>query len=125
MGKDITFEAQIRNDGEWRTIGVLGDREAAMSEVERALEARRTSAARVLQVIFDTDRNECTEYTVFRATSFEQHNAPTRRRVSDVDIFKRDRQRPAAPATSSLPRTAILAVALLCLVGLAATLLLR
>ena len=125
MGKDITFEAQIRSDGAWRTVGVFIDREAATSEVERALEAKRTMAVRVLQVIFDTDRNECAEYTVFRAPAFDDDGAPTRRRIGNVDIFKRHRERPTARASSNLPRTAIVAAAVLCLVGLAATLLLR
>jgi hypothetical protein len=124
MGKDITFEAQVRDDGEWRTVGVFADRETALSEVERALEARRTPAARVLQVIFDTDRNECTEYTVFRSSA-DDGLGPPKRRVNNTDIFKRHRQRPTAPAASGRSRLAIAAVALLCLAGLAATLLLR
>lgn len=124
MGKDITFEAQIRSDGDWRTVGVFVDREAATSEAERALDARRATAVRVLQVIFDAHRNECTEYTVFRAPSFDDDVSPARRRAGNVDIFKRHRQRPAARASSNLPRTAIVAAAVLCLVGLAATFLL-
>ncbi len=123
MGKDITFEAQVRNDGEWRTIGVFGDREAAMSEAERSLEARRTSRARVLQVIFDTDNNRCNEYTVFRATCFEEETTRPRSRVGEVDIFRPNRQRPAARAAYGPLWATITAAALLCLAGLAAMLL--
>lgn len=126
MGKDITFEAQVRCDGEWRTIGVFGDRETAMSEVERTLEARRTSAARVLQVIFDTDLNQCNEYTVFRATCIDEAAARPRPRGRDVDIFRPHRQqRPAPPPANSPPWATMAAVALSCLAAVAATMLFR
>jgi hypothetical protein len=126
MGKDITFEAQVRSDGDWRTVGVFVDRDAALSEAERALASRRTPAARVLQVIFDADKNECTEYTVFRGSAFEEDTGnPTRQRVSNADIFKRNRERPAARTGSGARWMTIAAVALLCLGGLAAILLLR
>lgn len=126
MGKDVTFEAQIRRDGEWQTIGVFDDRETAMSEAERILEARRTSAARVLQVIFDTDLNQCNEYTVFRASCFDEGTARPRPRLGGVDMFRPHRQqRPAARPASSFPWATIAAVIVLCLSGLAATMLLR
>jgi hypothetical protein len=94
MPKEITFEAQIRQDGGWQTIGVFEDRETATSEVERRLGSWRAPAVRVLQVIFDRDSNQCTEHTVFRATGTEEESAPAANPRSGIDLFRRGRRRP-------------------------------
>ncbi len=128
MRKDITFEAQVRADGDWRTIGVFGDRETAVSEAERVFEAKRTPAARVRQVIFDHANNECMEHTVFRASALDDSNARPRARATGADIFQRGRERPKTRPTQSSNRRrwpALTALGLLGLAGLAATLLLR
>ncbi|HEV2547357.1 MAG TPA: hypothetical protein VGU20_08470 [Stellaceae bacterium] len=72
----------------WQTVGVFDDRPNAVSEAERMLESRRTPAVRVVQVLYDPARSECTEYTVFRATSFDEENQRARRRVFDQEMFE-------------------------------------
>jgi hypothetical protein len=86
--KLITFEAQSRDNRAWRTIGVFDDRLLAVAEAERLLEAKRTPAVRVVQVLFDPASTKCTEYTIFRATSFDEENERARKRVPDQEIFE-------------------------------------
>lgn len=86
--KLVTFETQSRVDHAWRTVGIFDDRPSAVSEAERVLESRRTPAVRVVQVLYDPKRRECTEYTVFRATSFDEENQRARRRVIDQEMFE-------------------------------------
>ena len=86
--KIITFEAQTRVERTWQTVGVFDDRPSAVSEAERILESRRTPAVRVVQVLYDPARSECTEYTVFRATTFDDENQRARRRVIDQEMFE-------------------------------------
>jgi hypothetical protein len=86
--KLITFEAQARDNRAWRTIGVFDDRLLAVAEAERLLEAKRTPAVRVVQVLYDPASTKCTEYTIFRATSFDEENERARKRVPDQEIFE-------------------------------------
>jgi hypothetical protein len=86
--KIITFETQMRAERTWQTTGVFDDRPSAVSEAERILESRRTPAVRVVQVLYDPARSECTEYTVFRATTFDDENQRARRRVVDQEMFE-------------------------------------
>ena len=86
--KLITFEAQSRDDHAWRTIGVFDDRLVAVAEAERQLEAKRTPAVRVVQVLYDPASTKCTEYTIFRATAFDEENERARRRVPDQEMFE-------------------------------------
>jgi hypothetical protein len=86
--KLITFEAQSRVDRAWQTVGIFDDRPTAVSEAERILEGRRTPAVRVIQVLYDPASSECTEYTVFRATCFDEENHRSRRRVFDQEMFE-------------------------------------
>lgn len=86
--KIITFETQTRVERTWQTVGVFDDRPNAVSEAERILESRRTPAVRVVQVLYDPARSECIEYTVFRATSFDDENQRARRRVIDQEMFE-------------------------------------
>jgi hypothetical protein len=86
--KLITFEAQCRVDQTWRTEAVLDDRPSAVAEAERLLEAKRPPAVRVIQVVYDTATAECTEFTVFRATRFDEESPRMRRRVIDQEIFE-------------------------------------
>jgi hypothetical protein len=71
LGKLVTFEAQSRTARAWRTIATFDDRGAAIAEAERTLRAHRTPAVRVIQVLYNDATSECREYTVFRATSFD------------------------------------------------------
>jgi len=84
----ITFEAQSRMDRAWRTFGIFDDRPSAVAEAERMLAARRTPAVRVIQVLYEPGRSNCTEYTVFRATCFDDANEPFRARVADQQMFE-------------------------------------
>jgi hypothetical protein len=86
--KLITFEAQSRENRAWRTIGVFDDRLLAVAEAERLLEAKRTPAVRVVQVLYDPASTKCTEYTIFRATSFDEENERARKRVPDQEMFE-------------------------------------
>ncbi len=86
--KLVTFEAQMRVDRAWRTVAIFDQRPEAVSEAERILAARRTPAVRVIQVLFDPETSGYTEYTVFRATSFDDENQPARRRVPDQEMFE-------------------------------------
>ncbi len=86
--KIITFETQTRAERTWQTVGVFDDRPSAVSEAERILESRRTPAVRVVQVLYDPARSECTEYTVFRATTFDDENQRARHRVIDQEMFE-------------------------------------
>lgn len=86
--KIITFETQTRIERAWQTVGVFDDRPNAVSEAERILESRRTPAVRVVQVLYDPTRSECIEYTVFRATTFDDENQRARRRVIDQEMFE-------------------------------------
>jgi hypothetical protein len=86
--KITTFETQTRVDRTWQTVGVFDDRPNAVSEAERILESRRTPAVRVVQVLYDPTRSECIEYTVFRATTFDDENQRARRRVIDQEMFE-------------------------------------
>ena len=86
--KIITFETQMRAERTWQTVGVFDDRPSAVSEAERILESRRTPAVRVVQVLYDPARSECTEYTVFRATTFDDENQRARHRVIDQEMFE-------------------------------------
>jgi hypothetical protein len=101
--KLITFETQSRLDGAWRTEAIFNDRPSAVFEAERILAARRTPAVRVVQVLYDPKISECTEYTVFRATTFDEENQRARRRVIDQEMFEwgadgRERAPPAPPS---------------------------
>jgi hypothetical protein len=100
--KLITFEAQSRENRSWRTIGVFDDRLLAVAEAERLLEAKRAPAVRVVQVLYDPVSTKCTEYTIFRATSFDDENERARKRVPDQEMFEwgadgRDRDEGEAP----------------------------
>lgn len=83
----ITFETQARQERSWRTVGIFDDRPGAVEEAERMLAAKRTPAVRVVQVIYDPRSSVCTEYTVFRATCFDQENERARARVADQEMF--------------------------------------
>jgi hypothetical protein len=101
--KLITFETQSRTDRAWRTIGVFDDRLLAVAEAERALEGNRTPAVRVVQVLYDPNSTKCTEYTIFRATCFDEENERARKRVPDQEMFEwgadgRDRDGDFEPA---------------------------
>jgi len=87
-GKLVTFETQSRVDRAWRTSGIFDDRLSAVAEAERLLKAKRTPAVRVVQVLFDPQSTKCAEYTVFRATCFDDENEPVRRRVPDQEMFE-------------------------------------
>jgi hypothetical protein len=84
----VTFETQTRQEGSWRTIGIFDDRPTAVSEAERLLGGRRTPAVRVVQVLYDPRSSICTEYTVFRATSFDEENERSRARHTDQAMFE-------------------------------------
>lgn len=84
----ITFETQARDHHAWRTIGVFDDRLHAVAEAERTLEAKRTLAVRVVQVLYDPNSTKCTEYTIFRATAFDDENERARTRVPDQEMFE-------------------------------------
>jgi hypothetical protein len=86
--KLVTFEAQSRDNRAWRTIGVFDDRLLAVAEAERQLAAKRTPAVRVVQVLYDPASTKCTEYTIFRASSFDEENERTHKRVPDQEIFE-------------------------------------
>jgi hypothetical protein len=43
---------------------------------------------RVVQVLYNTTSKDCTEYTVFRATCFDDENQRARRRVIDQEMFE-------------------------------------
>lgn len=83
-----TFETQTRQERTWRTIGIFDDRPEAVAEAERVLSAKRTPAVRVVQVIYDPRSSMCTEYTVFRATCFDEENERARARVADQAMFE-------------------------------------
>jgi len=83
----ITFETQARQEQTWRTVGIFDDRPEAVEEAERLLAMKRTPAVRVVQVIYDPRSSVCTEYTVFRATCFDQENERARARVADQQMF--------------------------------------
>lgn len=83
----ITFETQTRVDRSWRTIGIFDARPAAVAEAERALQARRSPAVRVVQVLYDPATSACREYTVFRATCFDEENERARARIADQAMF--------------------------------------
>jgi len=57
-------------------------------EAERLLEGKRTPAVRVVQVLYDPASTKCTEYTIFRATSFDEENERARKRVPDQEMFE-------------------------------------
>jgi hypothetical protein len=103
-GRDklVTFETQSRLERTWRTVAIFDDRPSAVAEAERILDGRRTPAVRVVQVVFDPASTECTEYTVFRATSFDQETPRTQRRLGDQEIFEwgADGRNRAAPASA-------------------------
>ncbi len=86
--KLITFETQLRVDRAWRTEAIFNDRQSAVAEAERILAGKRTPAVRVVQVLYDPKRAECSEYTVFRATSFDEDNARARKRLADREMFE-------------------------------------
>jgi len=86
--KLTTFETQSRVDRSWRTVGIFDDRLSAVAEAERILSARRTPAVRVVQVLYDPKSSKYTEYTVFRATCFDDENEPARARVPDQEMFE-------------------------------------
>jgi hypothetical protein len=85
--RQVTFETQSRSQGAWRTVTIHDDRPTAVAEAERILAGKRTPAVRVVQVVYDPQSSKCTEYTVFRATCFDQENEPARKRVSDQGMF--------------------------------------
>jgi hypothetical protein len=85
--KLITFETQSRVDQSWQTVGVFDDRATAVAEAERLLDARRTLAVRVVQVLYQPGKSECREYTVFRATAYDEEGQKPRRRI-DQEIFE-------------------------------------
>ena len=84
----VTFETQLRVDRAWRTEAIFNDRQSAVAEAERILAGKRTPAVRVVQVLYDPKRAECSEYTVFRATSFDEENARARKRLGDQEMFE-------------------------------------
>jgi hypothetical protein len=84
----ITFETQARQEQSWRTIGIFDDRPSAVAEAERLLDRRRTPAVRVVQVLYDPGASVCTEYTVFRATCFDEENERARARLPDQAMFE-------------------------------------
>jgi hypothetical protein len=95
----VTFETQSRLDRNWRTVGIFDDRLSAVAEAERLLQARRTPAVRVVQVVYEPDRTTCKEFTVFRATCFDGENERSRAGVADQAMFEwgdDGRQRTAA-----------------------------
>ena len=89
-GRDklVTFETQSRVERAWRTIAIFDDRPSAVAEAERVLESHRTPAVRVVQVVYDPISAECTEYTVFRATTYDQEIQPVRKRLGDQEMFE-------------------------------------
>jgi hypothetical protein len=84
----VTFETQSRLDGNWRTVGIFDDRPSAVAEAERLLQARRTPAVRVVQVLYEPDHSVCREYTVFRATCYDSENEPSRASLGDPAMFE-------------------------------------
>lgn len=84
----VTFEAQLRVDRAWRTEAIFSDRQSAVAAAERILAGKRTPAVRVVQVLYDPKSAECSEYTVFRATSFDEENARARKRLADQEMFE-------------------------------------
>ncbi len=85
--KLITFETQSRLDRSWRTAGIFDDRPSAVAEAERILALRRSPAVRVVQVLYEPGSSRCTEYTVFRATCFDEENARGRAAIPDQEMF--------------------------------------
>ena len=86
--KLVTFETQLRVDRAWRTETIFNDRPSAVAEAERILASKRTPAVRVVQVLYDPRRAQCSEHTVFRATSFDEENSRARRRILDQEMFE-------------------------------------
>lgn len=84
----VTFETQMRQERSWRTVGIFDDRPTAVAEAERLLEAKRTLGVRVVQVLYDPRGSTCTEYTVFRATCFDEENERARARIPDQEMFE-------------------------------------
>lgn len=84
----VTFETQSRHERSWRTVGIFDDRLSAVAEAERILEARRSEAVRVVQVLYEPKTSTCREYTVFRATCFDEENERTRFHVPDQEMFE-------------------------------------
>ncbi len=84
----VTFETQSRRDRNWRTVGIFDDRPSAVAEAERLLAARRTPAVRVVQVLYEPGGSTCTEYTVFRATCFDDENERSRAGLADQAMFE-------------------------------------
>jgi hypothetical protein len=119
--KLVTFETQLRVDSAWRTDAIFNDRPSAVSAAERILAGRRTPAVRVIQVLYDPKLAECTEHTVFRATSFDEENQRARKRVVDQEMFEwgADGRRRRAPPPRPRKDWAIAVVFALALVGAA------
>lgn len=84
----ITFETQARQERSWRTIGIFDDRPTAVAEAERLLNGRRIPAVRVVQVLYDPVTSTLTEFTVFRATCFDDENERARARLADQAMFE-------------------------------------
>ena len=101
--KIVTFETQTRADRAWRTAGIHDDRQTAVAEAERILAGRRTPAVRVVQVLYDPATTECTEYTIFRATSFDEENERARKRVIDQEMFEWGEDARPRPAPRTKP----------------------
>ena len=106
--RQVTFETQSRMHGAWRTIGIHDDRPTAVAEAERILAGKRTPAVRVVQVIYDAQTATCTEYTVFRATTFDQDER-ARRQLPDQGMFawgEDGRRREPTDAGATVPSKA-------------------
>jgi hypothetical protein len=89
MSGNISFEAQIRSKREWRVMGIFADRDEAVFELNRLLESRRTTAVRVLQLVFTEGDGAIKERTVYRASCIDEENGRAARPALD----ERERRR--------------------------------
>ena len=68
----MTFEVQTYKNGSWTIASVEEDKDAAIYEAQRLLKGKRTTAARVVQELYDEQNDSYRMKVIFKRSRTEE-----------------------------------------------------
>ena len=90
MSSLTAYEIHVYSGGKWQIAAIFDDRELALLEARRLDEARKYSAIRVVEELFDGAANATVSKTIFRGSATGDHNKEAPGRQAQVRPDARD-----------------------------------
>lgn len=78
------FEIQVYNAGKWNIDSIFDDRELALHEAQRMDHSGRHVGVRVVEEVYDEEKDRTSSRTIFRGSRADDSNAQHLEKSADV-----------------------------------------